>query len=1218
MYPRYATLSQWFAHRRATRRPASTRTPLNVELLEGRLAPSANVWVTTHVGSDQQLREYTSEGELVQTVTIEPGGPAEDARGLVIDDAGNIHVFNGTNNPYLSTYDAGTGSWSHRTYNQWSASSNDGGLAVWGNSVFASDNFTHGDDIFSPPYKGIVHFDLATGTTSRFSTSNAYTDVTIGQDGKLYALDTFRRVRVFDPDTLALERTLSLPFTIYRGLAVDADGNLYVASWQQKLYRFDANGVQQEVITVSLPPAAGWFYDLTDIDISADGRLLLGSYSGQVVQMDTDFSNVTYFATGGGSLFVTFAGDDTPPPPPPPPPAVTPDLTVGDVSVDERDFGTVSATFEVTLSEAAGTAIEVNYATRSGTATADVDYTPTSGTLTFASGETSKTVTVTVLADTSDELDETFFLDLTASTGVNIVDGEGLATIVDDDAPRVNIGDAEVTEGNAGTTPATFLVSLDEPAVLPVTVTYNTFSSTAIEGSDFADTSGTLTFAPGETSKEFTVEVFGDTTEEADEIFLVSLSGLVNATYGDTSGTGTIVNDDQDLVEVSVGDVEVTEGNEGTVDAVFVVSLSQAAAGPVTVNYTTTPGTASAGSDYTPVSGTLSFEPGEASKTVTVLVFGDYTVELSEIFYLDLTAATQAQIVDGRGQGGIANDDILLTASVDDVSVVEGDVATVAAEFTVTLSEAVGYSVDIDYTTTPGSAAEGSDYIPVNGTLTFLPGETSKTIPVAVVGEETYEPSEVFYVDLSNPIRVELSDARGQGTISNDDSTPALTVAEASVIEGDVGTTELNFAVTLSNPTSQPVTVSYHTIAGWATPGYDYVHADSSVTIDPGQTSQTITITVLNDDLVEPDESLLVQVLEVSGASIADDLISGRILDDDLPEVSISDTSEVEGDSGSRTIRFTVSLSSTPYKEVVVDFATRDGTALAGTDYAALTSSVVFPQTHTSKTIYIDVFGELEREEDETFFVDLLQANNATIADGEGVGTIVDDDVPALSVNNVFPREGDPRIGDATFTVSLSRASDEPITVNYTTIEDTATAGGDFQASNGTLTFLPGETSLELVVPLVNDNVEELKERFFLELSEPTGAKIADARGQASISDDDLAIIDVVDASFLEGDSGTTVALFEVTLSRPSSLTVTASYYTEGWIATQGPFSDFQYASGELTFLPGETVKTVGVLINGDTHFESDEKFYLNLSSVVNATYFGMGGVGTILNDDGF
>lgn len=223
--------------------------------------------------------------------------------------------------------------------------------------------------------------------------------------------------------------------------------------------------------------------------------------------------------------------------------------------------------------------------------------------------------------------------------------------------PSISINDASVTEGNSGTQTATYTVTLSAASASVVTVNYATANGTATAGSDYVAGSGTLTFAPGETSKTIAVTVNGDTTFESNETYFVNLSNPSGATLSDSQGTGTIVNDDANPSGVSISDASITEGNRNTKTMRFTVSIPSALSNTVTVFYATANGSATAGSDYNATSGSVRIRAGRTSATVSVAVRGDRTVEADETFFVNITSVTGTSIIDGQGIGTILNDD---------------------------------------------------------------------------------------------------------------------------------------------------------------------------------------------------------------------------------------------------------------------------------------------------------------------------------------------------------------------------------------------------------------------------------------------------------------------------------------------------------------------------------------------------------------------------------
>jgi len=341
-----------------------------------------------------------------------------------------------------------------------------------------------------------------------------------------------------------------------------------------------------------------------------------------------------------------------------------PRLSVGDASVSEGST-TATLSFPVTLSPAFDQAVSVHYSTHDGSAVAPADYVPADGTLTFAPGQVSSTANVTVNGDTAPEQDETLTLDLSSPDNAVIVDGSGVGTIVNDDGavpgtplPSVYVGDAWGLEGSGS---LVFPLSLSAAPASPVSVVVKTMDTTAKAASDYAAVSSTtVSFAAGQTSASLPVALLDDALGEGNETFTVSLSSPSGVVIGDSSATGTIV-DEEGPLQLSVDDPWVVEGNSGSRTMVFSVrSSSPVGSGQsVSVSVQTADGTATtANGDYTTVPlTTVSFAAGDTVKTVAVTVTGDTTVEPDETLTLKLSSPKGAVIVDGSGVGTIVNDD---------------------------------------------------------------------------------------------------------------------------------------------------------------------------------------------------------------------------------------------------------------------------------------------------------------------------------------------------------------------------------------------------------------------------------------------------------------------------------------------------------------------------------------------------------------------------------
>jgi hypothetical protein len=340
-----------------------------------------------------------------------------------------------------------------------------------------------------------------------------------------------------------------------------------------------------------------------------------------------------------------------------------PSLAVANASVVEGQSGTRTITFRVTQSAASATNATFTAATANGTATAGSDYVALPATTyTIAAGATTRDIAVTVNGDTATEANETFTLTLGNPSGATLADGSATGTITNDDTPTLSIADVTVDEGASGTKLATFTVRLSQPASGPVgytVATRTTTATTATAGTDFVSASATQSIPAGATSATFPVTVRGDTTVEPNETFIVNLTGITGAAAGDVAALGTIRNDD--LPKLTIADVAVLEGDSGTTNAVFTVTLSSPATRPVTFNIATkatATTTAVAGSDYTAAAATAASIPvGSRTRTFSVPVRGDTTAEPDETYAVHVTSITGAVPADGLAVGTIRNDD---------------------------------------------------------------------------------------------------------------------------------------------------------------------------------------------------------------------------------------------------------------------------------------------------------------------------------------------------------------------------------------------------------------------------------------------------------------------------------------------------------------------------------------------------------------------------------
>jgi hypothetical protein len=383
---------------------------------------------------------------------------------------------------------------------------------------------------------------------------------------------------------------------------------------------------------------------------------------------------------------------------------------------------------------------------------------------------------------------------------------------------------------------------------------------------------------------------------------------------------------------LAVSDVTLAEGNGGTRNGVFTVALTPPTAAAVTVDYATADGTATSGTDYGSVAGTLTFSPGMASQTVSAPVFGDRDFEADETFFLNLNNPTAAEIARGQGQGTIRNDDTGYALSVSDASASEGGTAA----FTVSMPVASPQTVTVDYATADGTAVAGVDYTATSGVLTFAPGQTSQAVAIALLPDPLDEADETLVLRLSGAVNALITDGDGQATILDDDPEPALSVDDASVAETHSLRT-LELTVALSALSGREVSVRYATADGTAKAGTDYLPASGALVFSPGITAQKAAVTILGDRTAEAAEAFRFVLAEPRNAvlgdgeaavTIADDdtLLKAEITDPPPGSVLASSTVTFRWSPGSGALQYWLSVGTTPGGTQIYDAG--QGTAL--------------------------------------------------------------------------------------------------------------------------------------------------------------------------------------------------------------------------------------------------------------------------------------------------
>ncbi len=967
-------------------------------------------------------------------------------------------------------------------------------------------------------------------------------------------------------------------------------------------------------------------------------------------------------------------------------PAEKAELIVRDVVVDEKAG---IATFDLMLSKATTAAFSVAYATTAGSAIGGSDFVSNAGVIGFAAGQTSQRVTVGILDDALAENIETFLLKLDSLAGdgagqVVIADPIGTALIGRSDqapvaTPTLRASHLVVNESEGY---AEFVVQLNAPGANLVSVNYAFGGSTAVESRswDFESLDGTLRFAPGVTTQTVRVDLTPDDGIEPLESFYLRLSSPTNASIANDVVWATLVDNDTIVQDSnSSGTIDATEkanlvvrdvaADEKAGTVTFDLVLNKAATEAFSVDFTTggatTGGTASAGLDFVAASGKIGFAAGQTSQRITIELIDDALIENNETFHLNLGALSGEgadQVAVGKGTAtaliGRSDQAALATPTLSASHLVVSE-AEGYAEFVVQLDAPGAAPVSVDYAFGGSTAVESTswDFESVDGTLRFAVGETTQTVRVDLSSNQGVEALESFYLRLSSPTNASIANDIVWATIVDDDtiaedanSNGIIDPAEkANLVVRDVVVDEkagtASFDVTLSKATSAAFSIGYTTGSGTATAGVDFVAASGSIGFAAGQTSQRVTVGILDDSVAESIETFQLGLDALSGDGagqvvVGDGIGTAMIGRNDQAGVSTPTLSsrhivvnEAEGYA-----EFVVQLDGPGAYPVSVRYAFYGSTAVESRswDFETVDGTLHFAPGVTTQTVRVDLSAEQTVENLESFYLKLHSPTNAAIANDIAWATIVDDErivtdtnsnglidnaeKASLSVRDVVVDE---KAGTATFDLILSKATTAAFTVAYGTTAGTA-GSADFVAASGGIGFAAGQTSQRVTVGILDDALAENAETFHLTLGKLTGdgagqVVVTDAIGAGTIGVSDSSAVaspslSVADVVALESEG---YLEFVVQLSAPATNPVTVSYSFSGGTATESTSRDFAGADGMLRFAPGVTTQTVRVALVDDTSAENTETFTVSLSGATNASIAAPTARGSIVDDDG-
>ncbi len=868
-----------------------------------------------------------------------------------------------------------------------------------------------------------------------------------------------------------------------------------------------------------------------------------------------------------------------------------------------------TVTVEVTLSIPSNSVVTVPL-TLGGTANSVLDYAIAAGPVVFPAGSTSALLTLIIHEDLLDETDEVITLALGTPGGA--LPGAIMVrsiTIIDDDAPpsvSFLTPNATVLEASGL---KTIQVGLSAPSGREIVVGWSVLGS-ATAGVDFQISQGSSTFPAGTLTQSFTIDVLGDSLDEANESVVLQLSPPANAVLGIPATYTLTILDDDPAPTVSFLTATSTHGEPaGTV--LLTLQLSAPSGQDVLIS-TALSGTATQGSDYL-FDGTspLRIFAGQTSGFLVVQLINDVQIEMNETIVLTILPTNAGLGAITQHTLTILEDDIAptVTFTTPTQSVPEGGGA---ATITIQLSEPTGIAVTIPYTIA-GSADLGIDATVTPGPLVIPAGQTSGSVSVTILDDLLVESNETVQLTLSPPVNGVLGGSSIHTLVILDDETPPTVQfanSSASVTEAGAPAT---LTVTLSAASTLDVTVGY-VLAGTAIAGVDFSITPQPIFFSAGQTSATVTITAIDDLIDEVLETATVTLETPSNASLGGLTVATiTVTDNDAPPVVGFTSASQSGTEGAGPLVATVALSTPSGSDVTIPF-TLSGSALAGTDVTVLASPVTIPAGQIQTTISMVPLLDGSDEADETLVITLGAPSGATL--GLGVVhtlTILDGDPPpqvAFTQSASTAAEG---AGSVTIGLTLSTASGNPITVPLT-MGGSAFVGIDANLLTNPVLFPVGVTTATVTVDILQDLLHEASETFALTIGTPVNATVgAIGTHTISITDDDPLPVVSFDLTGQNAPEASGAATVTISLSAISGAPVTVPVSASG-TATVG--SDYAPPATSLTILAGTLSTSFTVAIIDDTIDEPAETITLSLGAPIGAQLGGLSTHVITIDDD--
>ncbi|MFC1619122.1 Calx-beta domain-containing protein [Candidatus Neomarinimicrobiota bacterium] len=841
------------------------------------------------------------------------------------------------------------------------------------------------------------------------------------------------------------------------------------------------------------------------------------------------------------------------------------------------------------------------------------DYSVTEGILTFNSNST-QNVTLSIVSDALYEANEVVVLGLAFASGGGTVtpNDQHAYTINDDDVAPTIYFNAASGSGSEGTSPGNIVVRLSAVSGLNASIDYEDVGTgtASASGVDYSLAPGTVTINAGQTTANIPVTIINDVISEFNETVAVNLLNVtaVNSTLDNpATHTYTIVDNDDDP---SVQFTEASSGNsEAVTPATVQLELDAISGKDITVNYSVSGTATGTGTDHNLASGTATINAGELTAELSITITNDALDEYDETIIITLSSPTNASLGTTTTHTYTIVDEDATPAIDFSTGSSSGSEATTPATIEVRLAAAAGRDASVDYAVTGGTATSGGvDFTLASGTATITKGNTTTNISANINNDGLDEANETFIITLSSPTNSSLGTNQTHTyTITDNDDPPTIQFAD-TLSSGSEGTATANLQVSLSALSGLTATVNYSvTGAGSATGGgVDYTLVAGTATITAGTQSTNISVSIVDDPLDEPSETVVVTLADPINASLGGNTDHTRtIIDNDSPPSVEFTTGTSSGNEGSTSPSFSLALTAVSGFDITVDYAASGLTATEGVDFTMPNGTATIPLGQATTNISAAIIDDAIDEFNETFVVSLSNPTNSSVGTTNPTHTytITDNDVtPTIGFTGISG-SGLEEVTPVQPVIEISAISGKNVSVDYA-VSGTALPGGlDYSLATGTASIQPTETDTTLTISIIDDAIYESAETIIITLSNPVNADLDISKDiyTYSIQNNDAAPTIEFDLASSSGGEGTTPVSIQIALSEASAVDASVDYAVTGGTAS-GSGVDFTLAAGTATIDSAQTSVNITAAIIEDQFDELNETIIITLSNPLNTT----------------